>query len=129
MISSDMIYYRWFQSWKNALEFFTCQAFNIFWILSCSFDFCSIYHNLVMKSSFGKSAQKKGAKDHTCPLFCTIPFNSTTILIERNVLHLEMSSGIIFCCCSFQRRASSISLLTALTPPHWTPLKNGSSWW
>ena len=98
-------------------HFSSVKLLTFFGILSCSFDFCSIYHNLVMKSSFGKSAQKKVVKDHTCPLFCTIPFNSTTILIERNVLHLEMSSGIIFCCCSFQRRASSISLLTALTPP------------
>ena len=132
MISSDMIYYRWFQSWKNALEFFTCQAFNIFWILSCSFDFCSIYHNLVMKSSFGKSAQKKVVKDHTCPLFCTIPFNSTTILIERNVLHLEMSSGLIwnrFLLLLVSKARQLNKPLDCSNSPRWTPLKNGSSWW
>ena len=77
-------------------DFLSVKLLTFFGILSCSFDFCSIYHNLVMKSSFGKSAQKKVVKDHTCPLFCTVPFNSTTILIERNVLHLEMSSGLIW---------------------------------
>ena len=121
-----------FEVEKMPWDFLSVKLLTFFGILSCSFDFCSIYHNLVMKSSFGKSAQKKVVKDHTCPLFCTVPFNSTTILIERNVLHLEMSSGLIlnrFLLLLVSKPPSSISLLTTLTPPHWTPLKNGSSWW
>ena len=121
-----------FEVEKMLWHFSSVKLLTFFGILSCSFDFCSIYHNLVMKSSFGKSAQKKVVKDHTCPLFCTVPFNSTTILIERNVLHLEMSSGLIwnrFLQLLVSKPRQLNKPLDYSNSPHWTPLKNGSSWW